>query len=172
MSREQFSVVEFGHSVVSVCGMFGQFIKFVVVVQEVDIEEQISSKRCRLDISDDEPICLKVPSCISKERYKRPNKRLKRAFHLMQHVKNVSMVIQCEECEMWRIVYSKKKLDPQSITLLEEILDDIVYTCDTTFDELELPTSLKTVYVKTHHCFDPMEKVYYSCSIFTPICYY
>ena len=66
MSREQFSVVEFGHSVVSVCGMFGQFIKFVVVVHEAeDIEEQISSKRCRLD---DEPICLKVPSRISKEK--------------------------------------------------------------------------------------------------------
>ena len=73
---------------------------------------------------------------------------------------------------MWRIVYSKKKLDPQSITLLEKILNDVVYTCGTTFDELELPTSLKTVCVKTHHCFDPMEKLYYSCSIFTPICYY
>ena len=46
--------------------MFVQFIKFVVVVHEAeDIEEQISSKRCRLD---DEPICLKVPSRISKEK--------------------------------------------------------------------------------------------------------
>ena len=32
MSREQFSVVEFSHSVVSVCQMFGQFVKFIVVV--------------------------------------------------------------------------------------------------------------------------------------------
>jgi hypothetical protein len=33
ISREQFSVVEFSHSVVSVCDMFGQFIKFVVEVE-------------------------------------------------------------------------------------------------------------------------------------------
>ena len=72
---------------------------------------------------------------------------------------------------MWRIVYSKKKLNPQSLNLLEKILDDIVYTCGTTFDELDLPPTLKSVCVRTLHCNDPMEKLYYSCS-FSPVCYY
>ena len=67
MSREQFSVVEFNHLVVSVCQMFGQFVKFIVVVSEVE-EEELASKSCRLDASDNEPICLKVPSFVSKEK--------------------------------------------------------------------------------------------------------
>ena len=66
MSREQFSVGEFSHSVVSVCQTFGQFVEFIVVVSEV--EEELASKRYRLDASDNEPICLKVPSLISKEK--------------------------------------------------------------------------------------------------------
>ena len=66
MSREQFSVVEFSHSVLSVCQMFWQFVKFIVVVSEV--EEALASKRHRLDASDNEPNCLKVPSLISKEK--------------------------------------------------------------------------------------------------------
>ena len=64
--REQFSVGEFSHSVVSVCQTFGQFVEFIVVVSEV--EEELASKRYRLDASDNEPICLKVPSLISKEK--------------------------------------------------------------------------------------------------------
>ena len=75
-----------------------------------------------------------------------------------QHVKNVNMVIQCEECEMWRIVYSKKKLDPQSLSVLEKIMDDVVYTCGTTFDELDLSPTLQSVCVRIVHCNDPMEK--------------
>ena len=89
-----------------------------------------------------------------------------------QHAKNTNIVIQCEECELWRIVYSKKKLDPQSLSLLGRILDDIVYTCGTTFDELDLPPSLSSVCVRTLQCYDPMEKLYYSCGSFPPICYY
>ena len=72
---------------------------------------------------------------------------------------------------MWRIVYLIKKLDPQSLSLLEKILDDISYTCGTTFDEFDLPATLKSVCVRTLHCNDPMEKLYYSCS-FLAICYY
>jgi hypothetical protein len=58
------------------------------------------------------------------------------------------MVIQCEECEMWRVIYSRKKLDPQNLCLLEKILEDVVYTYGTTFDELDLPPSLSTVCIR------------------------
>ena len=31
-----------------------------------------------------------------------------------QHVRNVDLVLQCEECGMWRLLFSKKKLNPKS----------------------------------------------------------
>lgn len=90
-----------------------------------------------------------------------------------QHVKNVNLVIQCGECEMWRIIYSKKKLNPQDSSLLEQIVDDISYTCGTSLSDLDLPSTLESasVCVKPHRCYDPMEKLYYSCG-FQSICFY
>ena len=29
----------------------------------------------------------------------------------LQHVKNVDLMLQCEECSMWRLLYSKHKLN-------------------------------------------------------------
>lgn len=51
-----------------------------------------------------------------------------------QHVKNVNLVIQCEECEMWRLFFSKKKLSPAFVLQLENIIEDVSYTCGATFD--------------------------------------
>lgn len=88
-----------------------------------------------------------------------------------QHVKNVNLVIQCGECEMWRIILSKKKLNPQNFILLNRIVEDISYTCGTSLNDLDLPAELESVCIKPHRCYDPMEKLYYSCG-FEPICYY
>lgn len=30
----------------------------------------------------------------------------------VQHVRNVDLMVQCEECEMWRLLYSPRKLSP------------------------------------------------------------
>ena len=46
-----------------------------------------------------------------------------------QHVKNVNLVVECEECHMWRLLLSKRKLSPQSIA---KLLDDMQYTCGAT----------------------------------------
>ena len=70
MSREQFSVVEFGHSVLNVCQMFGQFVKFCAIVLEEE-EELTSSKRRRVDVGDDVSVPLQVPPLISKEKNKK-----------------------------------------------------------------------------------------------------
>ena len=51
----------------------------------------------------------------------------------------------------------------QEISDLQTILDDILYTCGTTFDDLELPGRLVNVFVKDHSCADSIEKLYYSC---------
>ncbi len=78
-------------------------------------------------------------------------------------------VIQCEECDQWRLLFSKKKLDPQCKNDLDNLLEDISYSCGTKLDELDLPDNLKSVCVKHHECHDPIEKLYYS-SGFEPIC--
>lgn len=70
---------------------------------------------------------------------------------------------------MWRLLFSKKKLDLQSKVDLAGVLEDISYSCGSSFDELDLPDNLKCVCVKHHECNDPIEKLYYSTG-FEPIC--
>ena len=66
-------------------------------------------------------------------------------------------------------MFCKHKLSVQETSDLQTILDDILYTCGTTFDNLELPGRLVNVFVKDHSCSDGIEKLYYSCG-FEPIC--
>lgn len=87
-----------------------------------------------------------------------------------QHVKNVNLVIQCEECQLWRLLFSKKKLNSQNIAELEKVIEDISYTCGASFEDIQLPDDIE-VFVKIHSCNDPIEKLYYSCG-FQAICVY
>ena len=89
-----------------------------------------------------------------------------------QHVKNVNLVIQCDECDMWRLLFSKLKLRPQSLERLKSVLEDISYTCGSTFEDIEMPDDLQTVCVRVHKCFDHVEKLYYSCGFPEIICIY
>ena len=41
----------------------------------------------------------------------------------IQHAKNTRIVVQCEECGMWRIVYSKYKLTDTELQIIRSILD-------------------------------------------------
>ncbi len=86
-----------------------------------------------------------------------------------QHVNNVGLLVECEECSMWRLLFCKFKLNYQEVCELEKALDDISYTCGMLFAELELPGRLKNVCVKDHKCYDPIEKLYYACD-FELIC--
>lgn len=86
-----------------------------------------------------------------------------------QHVNNVGLLVQCEECDMWRLLFCKYKLNYQENCELQTALDDISYTCGMLFDELEFPGRLKNVGVKDHKCHDHIEKLYYSCE-FDLIC--
>ena len=89
-----------------------------------------------------------------------------------QHVKNVKLLIQCEECDMWRLVLSKSKLSPQSVDKLSNILDNISYTCGATFSDVLMPDDLSSVCIRVHKCYDPVEKLYYSCGFTDLICIY
>lgn len=50
-----------------------------------------------------------------------------------QHVRNINLLLQCEECDMWRLLFSKYKLYYQEKQQLEQLLDDVAYTCGVTF---------------------------------------
>lgn len=89
----------------------------------------------------------------------------------IQHVKNVNMMLQCEECSMWRLLYSKYKLKQQEKADLEEALEDMSFTCGAPIQDLELPGRLNDVYTRALHCEDPIEKLYYSAK-YSPICIY
>ena len=86
-----------------------------------------------------------------------------------QHVQNVGLLVQCEECDMWRLLFCKHKLNYQEVVELGKTLDDISYTCGVSFSDLELPGRLNNVCVRDHKCKDPIENMYYSCG-FEPIC--
>jgi len=86
-----------------------------------------------------------------------------------QHIKNVGVLVQCEECDKWRCIFCKHKLTHQEVSNLEKILEESAYTCGVLFSNLELSGRLKNVCVKDHRCTDPIEKLYYSCG-FEPIC--
>ena len=80
----------------------------------------------------------------------------------VQHAKNTGTVIQCEECNMWRLVFSKKKLPPAARNTLQSILEEVSYTCGASLEDLDLPESLGSVVIRIHHCEDTIERLYYS----------
>ena len=53
-----------------------------------------------------------------------------------QFVRNVGTVIECFECNKWRVLYSKSKLSSFELSILERYLDAIQYTCGDSFESL------------------------------------
>ena len=47
----------------------------------------------------------------------------------VQHVCNVNLMVLCEECDMWRLLYSPFKLSPTERKKLENALDQYTFTC-------------------------------------------
>ena len=82
-----------------------------------------------------------------------------------QYVLNVDTIVQCEECNMWRLLFSRKKLSVRDKKQLQDILADTAYTCGATLEEIDLPDHLKSVMVRVHNCYDPVEKLYYSAEL-------
>lgn len=89
----------------------------------------------------------------------------------LQHVKNVDMMLLCDECEIWRLLYSKKKLNRGERRQLELRLDGLSYTCSSSLQELDLPAPLNEIYVRNMKCFDQVGKLYYSAG-YEVICIY
>ena len=90
----------------------------------------------------------------------------------VQHVKNADIMIQCEECEMWRLVYSKYKLTAAERKTLEKTLEEYTYTCGAQLSDLNLDGRLgsDTVCLKNVRCYEPLEKLYYAVGTYEVIC--
>ena len=81
------------------------------------------------------------------------------------------MMLQCNECGRWRLLYSKKKLKKHERELLQQRLDGLMYTCGASLEDLYLDPPLNEVYVRDVCCLDHIEKLYYSAG-YEPICIY
>ena len=91
-----------------------------------------------------------------------------------QYAKNVGTVIQCGECNKWRVLYSKSKLNNEESAKLSRFLDGIQYTCGDSFKGLTseiqqnefLELFLKVKVNDKLNCQSNMETSYYSCGLF------
>ena len=76
----------------------------------------------------------------------------------IQHAKNTNLMVQCEECLKWRLVYSKCKLSAQKRTALEHEFEDFSFSCGCDLQDI----GIEDVFVRDLTRSDHMEKLYYS----------
>lgn len=70
--------------------------------------------------------------------------------------------MECIECGMWQLLYSKKKLSRCDRAKLEKCLDEWEFTCGVLLQDLTLTGHLAEVHVWEMSCSEPIEKLYYS----------
>ena len=100
-----------------------------------------------------------------------PSERKKLNFSpSVQHFKNTKTMVQFEECNKWRLVFSKRVLKDFQRDEPQRLLEETAYTCGLLLEDLLLPQGLD-VFIKDHDCSDPMEKLYYSCGM-VDICFF
>jgi hypothetical protein len=51
----------------------------------------------------------------------------------VQHAKNSDTMVQCESCDKWRLVFSKKKLTQQQKQQVNLLLENISFSCGITY---------------------------------------
>ena len=114
------------------------------------------------------------PSFKKKKEVQRKSNHQKNSlpfYGSVQHVKNSQLMVQCDECSMWRLIFAKHKLTKDQRSELQLILRDNVYTCGSKLQDLELRDEFREVEVRDHACYDVIEKLYYSAN-YDPICIY
>ena len=63
----------------------------------------------------------------------------------LQHVKNADMMLMCGVCEIWHLVYSRRKLKQNEKKELEKGLDCMSFSCGTQLQDSDVPECLKDV---------------------------
>ena len=70
------------------------------------------------------------------------------------------MMLQCEEYDSWRLLYSQHKLKRAQRLQPERVLSDYTFTCGASMSDLKLPEGFD-VYASIA-CGEPIEKLYYA----------
>ena len=68
----------------------------------------------------------------------------------VQHAKNAELMLQCSECELWQLIFSKYKFKKEERDQLEVLLNNFMHTCGATLKELDLPVVYEFVDVRDH----------------------
>ena len=89
----------------------------------------------------------------------------------VQHAKNTNIMVMCEECDMWRLVYCQTKLSSEQREYLQSQLDHHSFSCGADLSNLELHSDFPFIYVRNLKCNDLVERLYYSAK-YSPICIY
>ena len=84
--------------------------------------------------------------------------------------KSCRTMLQCSECKLWRLIFSKYKLKKVERDQLEVLLINIMYTCGATLKVLDLPAVYEFVHVRDPDCIDHIEKLYYSAGSIPIMC--
>ena len=78
----------------------------------------------------------------------------------------------CDGCGMWRLIYSKRKLNMDEKERLNSALSGLSFSCGSPLQEAPIPEDLAdVVYVKKLRCHERVETLYYSAN-FADICVY
>ena len=72
------------------------------------------------------------------------------------------MLLQCDKCGKWRLVYSLRKLTTVQHNQLMGALEEMSFSCGAPLEDLDLPNGLPVVFVKGLSCSDLAEKLHYS----------
>ena len=105
--KQSLSIVGMAMNVMDVCQTFGNFVKFRVIPKNESVTPTgINPVKNTFEIH-------------------RPSLKAKKQKSLSygpskQHATNVGVVVQCEECNKWRLMFSKRKLSLHSATRTPE----------------------------------------------------
>ena len=69
------------------------------------------------------------------------------------------MMLECEECGMWHLLYAKSKLSVGERTALQQVLDKWSFTCGTQLQDRNLTGCLADVYVREMSCNELIERL-------------
>ena len=76
------------------------------------------------------------------------------------------LILQCDECGMWRLLYSRLKLTKKERSDVQQVIEDVSFTCGAPLQDSELPGRLNEVL----SCGDPIEKLYITATHMCQLC--
>lgn len=64
-----------------------------------------------------------------KDRSSLSSAKKAKSLSVKRHVTNVGIMVQCKQCDVWRLLYSKRKLTLSEKQQLQSLFEDVSYSC-------------------------------------------